>query len=47
MPYLVTIFVDDKEIVLSREDCFKKPIACGIMFRSKDLENIGFVWMVI
>ena len=35
------LLVDDKEIVLSREDCFKKPIACGIMFRSKDLENIG------
>lgn len=35
------LLVDDKEVVLSREDCFKKPIACGIMFRSKDLENIG------
>ena len=35
------LLVDDKEIVLSREDCLKKPIACGIMFRSKDLENIG------
>ena len=35
------LLVDDKEIVISREDCFKKPIACGIMFRSKDLENIG------
>lgn len=35
------IKVDDNENVLSREDSFKKPIACGIMFRSKHLENIG------
>ena len=35
------IIVDDQENVLKREDCLKKPIACGIMFRSKDLENIG------
>ena len=35
------IKVDDQENVLSREDSFQKPIACGIMFRSKDLESIG------
>lgn len=36
--YLV---LDDKEKVLSRENCQKKPIACGIMFRKAQLMKIG------
>jgi glycosyltransferase involved in cell wall biosynthesis len=36
--YLV---LDDRETVLSRENCQKKPIACGIMFRKTQLMKIG------
>ena len=36
--YLV---VDDKEKVLSRENCLKKPIACGIIFKTSHLINLG------
>jgi len=33
--------LDDKEIVLERKNCMKDPIACGILFNKKQLENIG------
>ena len=36
--YLV---VTDSEKVISRENCLKKPIACGIMFRLEHLIDIG------
>tara|TARA_B100001758_G_C18171784_1_gene484672 strand:+ start:166 stop:780 length:615 start_codon:yes stop_codon:yes gene_type:complete len=34
--------VNDKEKVLKKIDCLKQPIACGIMFRTKHLKDIGF-----
>ena len=33
--------INDKEKVLSRENCLKKPIGCGIMFKKKQLIKIG------
>lgn len=33
--------VDDHEAVLGTKDCRKDPIACGIMFRSEQLIDIG------
>ncbi len=35
------LLVDDCEEVLSRENCMEKPIACGIMFRTEQLIDIG------
>lgn len=35
------LLVDDREDVLSRENCMEKPIACGIMFRLDQLVDIG------
>ena len=35
------IKVDNFETVLSKENCFKKEIACGIMYRKECLINIG------
>lgn len=35
------LLINDKEKVLSRENCLKKPIACGIMFKKKQLIKIG------
>lgn len=33
--------VDDKERILSRENCLKKPIGCGIIFRKSQIKKIG------
>jgi glycosyltransferase involved in cell wall biosynthesis len=33
--------VNDDEDVLSRENCFDRPIACGIMFRLADMLSVG------
>jgi|ETNmetMinimDraft_33_1059910.scaffolds.fasta_scaffold21083_2 glycosyltransferase involved in cell wall biosynthesis len=33
--------VNDKEIILSRENGINKPIACGIMFKTKQLMDLG------
>ena len=33
--------VNDKEDIISRKDCLKSPIACGIIFRKDHLVNIG------
>ena len=33
--------VDDKEKILTRNNCLKKPIGCGIMFRIQHLINLG------
>ena len=35
------LLVDDNEKVILRENCLKSPIACGIMFRSNQLLEIG------
>jgi glycosyltransferase involved in cell wall biosynthesis len=35
------IKVDENENVLSTEDCFKKPIACGILFKTDQLLKLG------
>ena len=35
------LLVDDREEVLSRGDATKEPIACGIMFRTEQLIDIG------
>jgi glycosyltransferase involved in cell wall biosynthesis len=35
------LLVDDREEVISRENCIEKPIACGIMFRTEQLIDIG------
>ena len=35
------VLVDDNEKVLSRKNCIKDPIGCGIMFRTKFLKDIG------
>ena len=35
------LIVDDNENVLKRENCLRKPIGCGILFKKKHLENIG------
>ena len=35
------LLINDKEKILSRENCLKKPIACGIMFKKKQLIKIG------
>lgn len=35
------LLVDDKENVLERVNCMERPIACGIMFRTTDLHDIG------
>jgi len=36
------LIVNDKERVISRENCLKKPIACGIIFKTSHLKKIGF-----
>ncbi len=33
--------VDNKEKILSRENCLKKPIGCGIIFRKSQIKKIG------
>jgi glycosyltransferase involved in cell wall biosynthesis len=35
------LLVDDREEVISRRDAVKEPIACGIMFRTEQLIDIG------
>jgi len=35
------LLVDDREEVLARGDAMKEPIACGIMFRTEQLIDIG------
>ena len=35
------LLVDDREEVISRRDANKEPIACGIMFRTEQLIDIG------
>ena len=35
------ILVDDHEEVLARKNCIEEPIACGIMFRTEQLIDIG------
>ncbi len=35
------LIVDDHEDVLARKDCSEDPIACGIMFRTEQLIDIG------
>ena len=35
------LLVDDREEVLTRSDAMKEPIACGIMFRTEQLIDIG------
>ena len=35
------LLVDDREEVISRRDAVKEPIACGIMFRTDQLIDIG------
>jgi glycosyltransferase involved in cell wall biosynthesis len=33
--------VDDSGAIMSRNDCMQKPIACGILFRTDQIINIG------
>lgn len=33
--------IDQKEEIIGREDCLKRPIACGIMFRRKQMIELG------
>lgn len=35
------LLLNDQEQVILRQNCEKKPIACGIMFRKRDLKKIG------
>ncbi|MBE2205458.1 MAG: glycosyltransferase family 2 protein [Chthoniobacterales bacterium] len=35
------LLVDDREEVLARKNCLEEPIACGIMFRTEQLIDIG------
>lgn len=35
------LLVDDEENVLNRRNCFEYPIACGVMFKKSDLQEIG------
>ena len=35
------LLVDDKEKILSRKNCIKEPIGCGIMFRTEHLIKLG------
>ena len=35
------LLVDDREEIISRRDATKEPIACGIMFRTEQLIDIG------
>ena len=35
------VLIDEKEKVISRENCLSKPIGCGIMFRKKFLKKIN------
>lgn len=35
------LLVDDREEVIARKNCMKEPIACGIMFRTEHLIDIG------
>lgn len=35
------LIVDDREEVIARKNCLKDPIACGIMFRTEQLIDIG------
>jgi|TARA_B110001450_G_scaffold207694_1_gene198170 glycosyltransferase involved in cell wall biosynthesis len=35
------LLVDDKEQTIKRFDCLKKPIGCGIMFKTEHLVEIG------
>jgi len=36
------VVVSKNEKILKRENCLKKPIACGIIFQKKHLKKIGF-----
>jgi glycosyltransferase involved in cell wall biosynthesis len=33
--------IDDQEKIVSRKDCMKEPIACGIIFRTSQILDIG------
>ena len=33
--------IDDNELLLSRKNCMKEPIACGILFKTKQIIDIG------
>ena len=35
------VLIDEKEKVISRENCLSKPIGCGIMFRMQHLLDIN------
>jgi glycosyltransferase involved in cell wall biosynthesis len=35
------LLVDDREDVLARKNCLEEPIACGIMFRTEHLIDVG------
>lgn len=35
------LMVDDREEVIARKSCLEEPIACGIMFRTEQLIDIG------
>lgn len=35
------LLVDDREEVIARKNCMEDPIACGIMFRTEQLVDIG------
>ncbi len=35
------LLVDDEENVLERRNCLEHPIACGVMFKKSDLQEIG------
>jgi len=36
------LLVDDQQNIISQENCLKKPIGCGIMFKLDKLIDIGF-----
>jgi hypothetical protein len=33
--------VNDQEVLISRKNCMEEPIACGIMFRTDQIVDIG------
>lgn len=35
------LLIDDSEAVIKRVSCEEEPIACGVMFRAKDLRAVG------
>ena len=35
------LLVDDQEKIIRRENCKKNPIACGIMFKTSDIIELG------